>query len=107
MMPWKVLITARGVHAAGEQARQLLRNAGGEIIFPSQFGPLMGDELTQTLAGMDAVIASLDAYSASVLSSRAVRQLKIIARWGVGYDSVDVPAATANGIVVTYTPGLL
>jgi phosphoglycerate dehydrogenase-like enzyme len=33
--------------------------------------------------------------------------LKIIARWGVGYDSVDVAAATQNGIVVTYTPGLL
>ena len=56
---------------------------------------------------MDAVLASLDAYSASVLSSPAASKLKIIARWGVGYDSVDVPAATRNGIAVTYTPGLL
>jgi phosphoglycerate dehydrogenase-like enzyme len=34
-------------------------------------------------------------------------RLKIISRWGVGYDSIDLAAATKTGIVVTYTPGLL
>jgi D-3-phosphoglycerate dehydrogenase len=106
-MSWKVLITARGAQAAGEQAQQLLRDAGCEIIFPPKLGPLMGDELTAALSGMDAVLASLDGYSPAVLSSPAASQLKIIARWGVGYDSVDVAAATRNGIVVTYTPGVL
>jgi phosphoglycerate dehydrogenase-like enzyme len=107
MKPWKVLITARGATIAGEQAQQLLRSAGCEIIFPPKFGPLKGDELNTALAGMDAVLASLDAYSATALASPAASQLKIIARWGVGYDSVDVAASTQNGIVVTYTPGLL
>ena len=106
-VPWKVLITARGAQAAGEQAQQLLRESGCEIIFPPNFGPLMGDELTTALSGMDAVLASLDGYSAPVLSSPTAKQLKIIARWGVGYDSVDVSAATRSGIVVTYTPDLL
>jgi len=104
---WKVLITARGAQAAGDQAQQLLRDAGCEVIFPTKFGPLMGDALVSVLGGMDAVLASLDGYSASVLSSPAASRLKLVARWGVGYDSVDVPAATRNGIVVTYTPGLL
>jgi phosphoglycerate dehydrogenase-like enzyme len=102
---WKVLITARGIQTAGEQAQELLRKAGCEIIFPPKFGPLKADELTHALAGMDAVLASLDDYSAPVRS--AAGPLKVIARWGVGYDSVDVAAATRNGIVVTYTPGLL
>jgi phosphoglycerate dehydrogenase-like enzyme len=106
-MAWKVLITARGIQPAGEQALDLLRKAGCEIISPPKFGPLKADELTRALAGMDAVLASLDEYSAPVLSSPQTGQLKIIARWGVGYDSVDVTAATQNGIVVTYTPGLL
>ena len=106
-MSWKVLITARGVQQAGQQAQELLQNAGCEIIFPPRFGPLKADELTRALAAMDAVLASLDDYSALVLSSPAAAQLKIIARWGVGYDSVDVAAATQNGIVVTYTPGVL
>jgi phosphoglycerate dehydrogenase-like enzyme len=106
-MSWKVLITARGVKPAGEQAQQLLRDAGCEIIFPPKFGPLTGDELISALAGMDAVLASLDGYSAEALASSAAGKLKIIARWGVGYDSVDVAAATRNGIVATYTPGIL
>ena len=104
---WKVLITARGAQAAGEQAQRLLRDAGCEIVFPPKFGPLMGNELVEALSGMDAVLASLDEYTGAVLASPAADRLKIIARWGVGYDSVDVPAATRNGIVVTYTPGLL
>ena len=106
-MSWKVLITARGVKPAGEQAQQLLRDAGCEIIFPPKFGPLKGDELISALAGMDAVLASLDGYSAEALASSAAGKLKIIARWGVGYDSVDIAAATRNGIVATYTPGIL
>jgi phosphoglycerate dehydrogenase-like enzyme len=31
--------------------------------------------------------------------------LKHIARWGVGYETVDVPAATDNGVLVTTTQG--
>lgn len=33
--------------------------------------------------------------------------LKLIARYGVGYEAVDLPAATARGIVVTNTPDVL
>jgi phosphoglycerate dehydrogenase-like enzyme len=106
-MSWKVLITARGAQAAGEQALDLLRKSGCEIIFPPRFGPLKAGELARALPGVDAVLASLDEYTAPLLSSSIAGELKIIARWGVGYDSVDLAAATENGIVVTYTPGLL
>jgi phosphoglycerate dehydrogenase-like enzyme len=42
-----------------------------------------------------------------VLQSPTATRLKLISRWGVGYDSIDVLTATKLGIVVTYTPGLL
>jgi phosphoglycerate dehydrogenase-like enzyme len=32
------------------------------------------------------------------------RRLKLIARFGVGYDTVDVPALTDNGVILTITP---
>ena len=32
------------------------------------------------------------------------RRLKLIARFGVGYDTVDVPALTENGVLLTITP---
>lgn len=34
-----------------------------------------------------------------------IKGLRMISRWGVGYDSVDVEAASAKGILVTNTPG--
>ena len=85
----------------------MLHAAGCRLVFPPKFGPLRAVELLPLLKKVDAVIASLDEFSDAVLSSREAAQLKIIARWGVGYDSVDLAAATGAGIVVTYTPGLL
>src|SRR6266581_1254769 len=106
-MSWQVLITASGVARAGLQAQALLRESGCQAILPQKFGPLRASELMPLLAGKDAVIASLDEYSEDVLCSPAARNLKIIARWGVGYDSVDLAAATRRRVAVTYTPGLL
>ncbi len=54
-----------------------------------------------------------DAYDAICLMSAKVtrktlagpnRKVKLIARFGVGYDSVDVPACTENGVMLTITP---
>ena len=106
-MPWKVLITASGLAKAGREANSLLLQAGCELVVPKKFGPLPANELEPLLRGADAAIASLDAFTASVLNSDNSSNLKIIARWGAGFDSVDLVAATQQGIVVTTTPGLM
>src|ERR1051325_4051173 len=106
-MSWKVLITASGFGQTDRQALELLRQAGCQTVIPPKVGPLTASELASVLPEADAVLASLDEYSASVLSSASATSLKIIARWGVGYDAIDIPAATEQGIVVTYTPGML
>jgi len=106
-MSWKVLITASGFGQSGQHALEILRQAGCQTIIPAKSGPLTASEITGLLPEIDAVLASLDDYSGTVLGSPAASSLKIIARWGVGYDAIDVPAATQNGIVVTYTPGML
>ncbi|HXJ75317.1 MAG TPA: hydroxyacid dehydrogenase, partial [Candidatus Dormibacteraeota bacterium] len=106
-MSWKVLITARTLSEVGAGALDLLRKSGCETIIPPKFGPLPADVLLPLLPGVDAVLASVDKYNADVLGSSAAANLKIISRWGVGYDTIDVTAATKQGIVVAYTPGLL
>src|SRR5262249_9731188 len=50
---------------------------------------------------------SVDRFTAEVLRSEAVKDLKIISRWGVGFDSIDIPVATEVGLPVAYVPGLL
>ena len=106
-MSWKVLITARTLTVVGTRALEILRNAGCEVIMPDKLGPLPEAEILKLLPGVDAALVSPDAYNAAVLGSPAAAQLKIISRWGVGYDSIDIPAATRLGIVVAYTPGML
>src|SRR5437870_5913660 len=106
-MSWKVLITARTMNEVGASALQLLRNAGCDIITPPKLGPLSADELLKGLPDMDAVLASMDKFTETVITSSAAAKLKIISRWRVGYDAIDVPAATRMGVVVAYTPGLL
>lgn len=104
---WKVLITARTIHEAGHTALALLRQEGCEPVVPPKMGPLRAEELLPLLNGIDAALVSPDDYSARVLAAPEAARLKILSRWGVGYDSIDVPAATRLGIVVAYTPGLL
>lgn len=108
-MSWKVLITARtlNIEAVGRRALDLLGAAGFELIHPPKAGPLGEAELLPLLPGMDAVFASMDKFTAAVLGSKEAANLKLISRWGVGYDAIDVPAATKQGIVIAYTPGLL
>ncbi|HXG48248.1 MAG TPA: phosphoglycerate dehydrogenase [Methylomirabilota bacterium] len=106
-MSWKVLITARTLDVAGKAATELLRRNGVELVIPPRYGPLPAEELLKLLPGVDAVFASMDQFTAEVLGSPAAASLKLISRWGVGYDAIDVPAATRHGIVVAYTPGLL
>src|SRR3954467_5540137 len=106
-MSWKVLITASGFGQTGQPALEIFRQAGCQTIIPPKFGPLTASELTPLLSEVDAVLASLDDYSATVLGSGEASSVKIVARWGVGFDAIDLQAATKQGIVITYTPGLL
>ena len=106
-MSWKVLITARTLNEVGASALALLRQAGCELTLPPRFGPYGAEELRPLLPDHDAVLASMDKFTAAVLASPEAARLKIISRWGVGYDAIDIPAATGQGIVVAYTPGLL
>src|SRR5947209_9140610 len=106
-MSWKVLITARTLNEVGGSAMKLLRDAGCELVIPPKFGPHPADVLQPLLEGNDAVLASMDKFTADVLNSSAAASLKMIAREGVGYDAIDVSAATRQGIIVAYTPGLM
>mgnify|MGYP002628091301 CR=1 FL=1 len=108
-MSWKILITAHApsVEAVGGEALRRLQEEGCEVIHPPKYGPLTEAELLPQLVGIDAVIAGMDPFNAAVLASEEAATLKIISRWGVGIDAVDLQAAARHGIVVANTPGLL
>ena len=69
----------------------------GEVI------PYTQQEFTEADAeGVVAVIADSAHFCDSFY--QAAKDLRIVARWGVGFDKVNPDAATANGVFVTLTP---
>jgi phosphoglycerate dehydrogenase-like enzyme len=80
-----------------------LREAGFELVYPNRGAQLTEDELFTFLPGIKASLAGSEPYTARVLD--AFPGLRVIARAGVGYDAVDLAAATRHGTAVTITPG--
>jgi phosphoglycerate dehydrogenase-like enzyme len=101
-----VLITPEAMREVEAPYVDLCREAGFEVRYPKNPHLARGlcgeQEAVAELQGVSAVLAGGDIYSESILS--ALPDLKVIARVGVGYDRVDIGAATARGIPVTITP---
>jgi glyoxylate reductase len=89
-----------------EPALELLRAAGDVWVSPHD-RPLTAEELQAAVKGADAVITLLHDTVDGAVFDAAGPQLKCIANVAVGYDNVDVAAATERGVVVTNTPGVL
>jgi phosphoglycerate dehydrogenase-like enzyme len=101
----KVLINV--YHLSNREAPYLqrLRDAGFDLEFSRLDRQQTEDELIAALPNAFATFAGGEPYTERVLSSPAARDLKIIARFGVGYDKVDVPSATRHGVTVAMAFG--
>ena len=83
-----------------ESAFRILRDAGIEY----EFLPENEAELSpETASKYDALAVMLAKVTRKTVSGPN-RRLKLIARFGVGYDTVDVPACTENGVILSITP---
>jgi phosphoglycerate dehydrogenase-like enzyme len=80
-----------------------LRKSGLAIRLAPKLGSRTSAEVLELANGASAAIVSTDPFPADVLAQ--LSSLEVIARVGVGVDSIDLDAATANGIAVTVAPG--
>lgn len=99
----KVLIAPSTLAKIGGAYVDTLKAAGFELVYPPHARQLKEDELLQVLTGCVGSLAGSEPYTRKVIESHP--QLRVIARVGVGYDAVDVPAATDHKVAVTITPG--
>lgn len=97
-----VLVTPRSFALGDEALRQELSQAVGRVDW-HQEGGLESEQLSQLVVGVEGWIAGVEPIDRAVIA-RADR-LRVIARYGVGVDNVDVEAATERGIIITNTPG--
>jgi len=88
---------------AGTVEEERLRQLGEVRLYNSR--ALADEELMSRIADADIVysIRSTSVFTRNVMKN--CPRVKLIALYGVGYDNVDVPAASELGITVTNTPG--
>jgi glyoxylate reductase len=85
-----------------------LLEAGHEVVIPNESVPLTADELVRLAPDFDGIVCHLtDRIDAPVLESGKTGRLRVVANAAVGYDNIDVKAASALGMTVCNTPGVL
>lgn len=99
----KVLIAPAPLDGVEAPFKNLLLQSGFELVYPHVGRQLVESELNRFLDGCVAALAGSEPYTRAILEAHP--QLRVIARVGVGYDAVDLNAATERGVVVTIAPG--
>lgn len=105
-MSRRVLITPIILRAlAAPRYAELLESHGFEPVFPARRDrALTESDLLVEVPGCVAVLAGMEPFNRRVLTA-AASALRTVARVGVGYDAVDLAAATELGMVVTIAVG--
>ena len=89
-----------------EQALEILRSVARISVWDREDVPPPREVILRELAQAEGVFSLLtDRIDAEVMASAP--RLKVISNFAVGFDNVDIPAATKRGIVVTHTPDVL
>ncbi|HIJ56052.1 MAG TPA: phosphoglycerate dehydrogenase [Deltaproteobacteria bacterium] len=99
----RVMVTTTSFGKTDPTLRPNLEETVGKVIYNPKGRPLSAEELIPLIGEIDGLIAGLDHINASVI--HAAKKLKVISRYGIGVDRVDLKAAAEKGIVVTNTPG--
>ena len=109
-MSRRVLVAPAPLREIEHTYGPILRDAGYTVEYPPRDNflteqQMSEDELLAQLPGCVASLAGSEAYTPKVIAKAAAAGLKVIARAGVGYDAVDLPAATEHGVAVCFAPG--
>lgn len=99
----KVVVT----HPVPPPGPELLRGRGYEVEIGPSEEPYEPDELAALAEGADGIIALLIDPVDDAFLEAAGPQLKIVANFAVGYDNVDLAAASRRGVKVSNTPDVL
>jgi D-3-phosphoglycerate dehydrogenase / 2-oxoglutarate reductase len=101
----RILVTTTSFQDTPGAHHDVLRDSGFEIVRAR--GPLGEAQLLALLAGdgFDGILNGDDAITARVIDA-ALPRLRVIAKYGIGLDSIDCAHARARSIPVLFTPGV-
>jgi D-3-phosphoglycerate dehydrogenase / 2-oxoglutarate reductase len=99
----KILLTTTSFQDTPGPHHDLLAGTGYEVV--RERGPLPEARMLELAGDFDAFLCGDDAVTRAVLEKSRPR-LKVVAKYGIGLDKVDVTAATDLKVPVTFCPGV-
>jgi phosphoglycerate dehydrogenase-like enzyme len=99
----RVLLTTTSFQDTPGVHHELLAKAGYEVV--RERGPLPEARMLELVGNFDAYLCGDDAFTRAVIT-KALPRLKVISKYGIGLDKIDVQAATDLKVPVLFTPGV-
>lgn len=101
-MGYKVLITPRSFEKIKDKVKKIFEEENIEVVINPYGRVLSEEEMGELIGDMDGVIVGVDPITSTVLEK--ANRLKVISKYGVGVDNIDLHGAKEKNIVVTNTP---
>ena len=99
----RILVTTTSFQDTPGTHHEMLADTGWEII--KERGPLSEADTLAAVGTIDGYICGDDVITRAVLE-RACPRLKVLSKYGIGVDKIDVDAATEMGLPLLFTPGV-
>ena len=99
----KILLTTTSYQDTPGPHHDLLASAGAEV--HRERGPLSEAQMLELAGDFDAFLCGDDVISKAVIE-KSLPRLKLIAKYGIGVDKIDVEECTAKGIPLSFCPGV-
>jgi D-3-phosphoglycerate dehydrogenase len=99
----KILLTTTSYQDCPGDHHALLESTGAEIV--RQRGPLSEAQMLELAGDFDAFLCGDDEITQAVID-KSLPKLKVIAKYGIGVDKIDVAYASEKSIPVSFTPGV-
>ncbi|WP_269522861.1 phosphoglycerate dehydrogenase [Coraliomargarita parva] len=99
----KILLTTTSYQDCPGDHHALLESTGAEIV--RERGPLSEARMLELAGDFDAFLCGDDEITKAVID-KSLPKLKIIAKYGIGVDKIDVAYATEKQIPVSFCPGV-
>ncbi len=98
----KILITPRSFASFSDKPLKMFTERGYEIKRNNIGRPYKKEEMLKLVRDVDGIIIGIDELSAEIIEK--ANALKVISKYGIGLDNVDINMATNKKIIVTNTP---
>jgi len=99
----RILVTTTSFQDTPGPHHDRLKETGWEIV--TARGPLNEADTLALVGDVDGFICGDDAITDAVLD-KALPRLKVLSKYGIGVDKIDVAAATARNLPLCFTPGV-